>query len=271
MKLLLLLLATSICHAQSDTIFSNNQKIPCTVKEITPEAVKYVYEGEELINSMYTNAIQKIVFKNGRVQTFAKAVSFKKVVNINDFENVTITGLEHEVQGLFKVGNVSAIGKGATALSNQGIVKDRAYRKIKRHAAMLGANVVFITSANSESNKIGYNFPFGSSAQTDLTGLAFASQLPNVDEFIASIKDKKEFVTVARSTLLSGAGDITTEILRNKFTIEKVRNENGVIMIDGKIGRETQLTTVRVVSFDKDYFYIYFERKETANNIKVVL
>lgn len=44
---------TSLCFGQADTIFSNNEKILCIVKEITPEAVKYTFLGEELVTSIY--------------------------------------------------------------------------------------------------------------------------------------------------------------------------------------------------------------------------
>ena len=72
----------ALCNGQSDTIVSNNEKIPCTVKEITPDAVKYNFVGEDLINTLYKNVVQKIVFKNGRIQTFSEVTAFKKVVGI---------------------------------------------------------------------------------------------------------------------------------------------------------------------------------------------
>src|ERR1017187_4120150 len=115
------------CFGQADTIFSNNEKIPCNVKEITPEAVRYSFPGEELINSVYKNTVQKIVFKNGRVQTFAESTSFKKVDSVGDFDNVTITAVENEILGLYKLGDVSSKAKGTTVYSNQVRVKERAY------------------------------------------------------------------------------------------------------------------------------------------------
>jgi len=59
----------------------------CTVKEITPDAVKFSYPNEDLINSVYKNTIQKIVFKSGRVQVFAESTYFKTVNNIDDYDN----------------------------------------------------------------------------------------------------------------------------------------------------------------------------------------
>ena len=64
--LFVLLLFSVRAFGQTDTIFSNNEKIPCIVKEIKESSVVYVHPGEELLNSIYKNAVQKIVFKNGR-------------------------------------------------------------------------------------------------------------------------------------------------------------------------------------------------------------
>ena len=129
--LFVLLLFSVRAFGQTDTIFSNNEKIPCIVKEIKESSVVYVHPGEELLNSIYKNAVQKIVFKNGRVQVFAEATSFNAVKGVDDYEKVTVTAVESEVKGLFKVGEVSAKAVGTTELSNQERVKNRAYRKLK--------------------------------------------------------------------------------------------------------------------------------------------
>lgn len=70
--LFVLLLFSVRAFGQTDTIFSNNEKIPCIVKEIKESSVVYVHPGEELLNSIYKNAVQKIVFKNGRVQVLPR-------------------------------------------------------------------------------------------------------------------------------------------------------------------------------------------------------
>src|SRR5471030_2380529 len=95
---LLLITATIRSNAQVDTVIVNNQKIACSVKEITPDAVKYTYPGEDVINSVYKNTVQKIIFKSGRVQTFAEATSYKAITGVSDFDNVSITSIESEVR-----------------------------------------------------------------------------------------------------------------------------------------------------------------------------
>jgi len=82
MKTLMVFLFTFIylhLFAQMDTVFSNGKKIPCTVKEITPDAIKYSYSGEELVNSIYKSTVQKIIFKSGRIQTFSESVHIMKL------------------------------------------------------------------------------------------------------------------------------------------------------------------------------------------------
>ncbi len=260
---------TLLCFAQTDTIFSNNEKILCTVKEITPEAVKYSFIGEELINSIYKNSVQKIVFKNGRIQTFAEATSFKKINGVDDFENVTITQVESEVKGLFKVGDVSSKAKGTTTLSNQERVKERAYRKMKIGAAMMGANIIYLTNQRTEGNKMGGYFQSGSTAETNLTGVAYTNQLPSPEEFAAVIGEKRNFQAVEEARLWSSGSDMTKTESFSSFVIKTISNENGIIMVTGELEGAYGREVFRVVSFNKDYFNIYYEDKSTIYNVKI--
>lgn len=260
---------TAVCFGQTDTIFLNNEKIACSVKEITPDAVKYAYPGEDLINSVYKNSIQKIVFKSGRVQTFAEATSFKKISGVDDFENVTITQVESEVKGLFKVGDVSSKAKGTTTLSNQERVKERAYRKLKIVAAMMGANIVYLTNQRTEGNKMGGYYQTGSSAETNLSGVAYTNQLPSFDDFNANLGGKRNFYTTELAKMWSSASDMTKTPSQKIFKINSITNENGIIMIDGDLEEVSKYKKFRVVSFDKEYFNIYYEDKSTSYNIKI--
>lgn len=260
---------TTLCFGQTDTIFSNNEKIPCSVKEITPDAVKYAFPGEELVNSIYKNSVQKIVFKSGRVQTFAEATSFKKISGVDDFENVTITQVESEIKGLFKIGDVSSKAKGTTTLSNQERVKERAYRKLKIQAAMQGANIIYLTNMRTEGNKAGGYYQSGSSAETNLTGVAYTNQLPSIDEFKKIINEKKNFTAVQEAEMWSSSSDMTKTDIQSNFLINSITNENGIIIINGELQGESKYKTFRVVSFDTDYFNVYYEDKSTVYNIKI--
>ncbi len=258
-----------ICYGQADTIFTNNQKISCIVKEVTTDAVKYSFIGEELNNSIYKNVIQKIVFKSGRTQVFNESTFYKNIKNVNDYDNVTITQVENEVKGLFKLGDASSKAKGTTTLSNQERVKERAYRKLKIQSAMQGGNIIYLTNQRTEGNKFGGYFQSGSTAETNLTGVVYANQLPNYEEFISLISNKKEFNSIEEAKLYSSSSDLEQVTINKKFIINDLINENGLIFITGQLEGITKYSKFRVVSFNKEEFNIFYEDKSTVYNIKI--
>lgn len=261
----------ALCNGQSDTIVSNNEKIPCTVKEITPDAVKYSFVGEDLINTLYKNVVQKIVFKNGRTQTFSEATAFKKVVDVRDYENVTITQVESEIKGLFKLGDASAKAKGTTTLSNQERVKERAYRKFKIQAAMQGGNSIYLTNQRTTGNLQGGWYQASTSSEASLTGVVYSNELPNYDSFKKLIADKTKFNATYEYTLFSCFSDLTKCAIHKQFTVFTLKNENGLIMIEGKLDGESKYTRFRVVSYSKESFTIFYEDKDAQYNIIIKL
>lgn len=268
---LIAVVLTTFSFCQTDTIITNNQKISCSVKEITPDAVKYTFIGEDLINSIYKNSVQKVIFKSGRVQVFSEATSYKKVENVNDYENVTITQVEGEVKGLFKVGDVSSKAKGTTTLSNQERVKERAYRKLKIEAAIMGANIIYLTNQRSDGNKAGGYYQSGSSAETSLSGVAYTNQLPSFDDFKPLVNGRKSFNAVKESRLYSSASDMSEKSIHLEFILNNITNDNGLIMLDGILDGDKDYTKFRVVSFDKTKFNIYYKDKNTVYNIEISL
>jgi len=265
----ILVISTILSFGQTDTIFSNNEKIPCSVKEVTPDAVKYTFIGEDLITTIYKNIVQKIVFKSGRVQIFSESTSFKKVASVTDFENVTVTQVESEVRGLFKVGDVSSKAKGTTTLSNQERVKERAYDKLKIQAAMQGANIIYLTDMRTEGNKPGGYYQYGSSSEASLTGVAYTTQLPSFKDFESLVKDKRNFIAMHVWKLFSSSSDMTEMDIQTKFKITNIINENGLIILEGQLDGVSKYSKFRVVSFSSDSFNIFYEDKSTAYNIKI--
>ncbi|MVN90384.1 DUF4156 domain-containing protein [Mucilaginibacter aquatilis] len=254
-----------------DTIYLNNQKLACNVKEVLPDAVRYAFPGEDVVNSAYKNSVQKIVFKSGRVQTFSESTSFKPVAKVSDFENVTISNLESEIQGLYKLGEVTSKAKGTTVYSNQERVKQRAYRKLKIQAAMLGANIIYLTNQRTEGNKYGGYFQSGSSAETNLTGIAYSNSLPDLEAFKKLIGSKTDFNTSWRSKLWASDSDVSTDVYMTPFSIKEIINENGIIMIEGKLGDGTKNTRFQLANFTNDTFSIAYKDKSSAYNIVVSL
>jgi hypothetical protein len=266
---ILFLVQSTLCHAQVDTVYSNNEKIACSIKEVTPDAVKFTYPGEDVVNSVYKNTIQKIVFKSGRVQTFAETTSYKAVSSVMDFENVSVTTLESEVRGLYKLSDVSSKAKGTTVFSSQERVKDRAYRKMKIQAAMFGANVILLSSQRTEGNKFGGYFQSGSSAETNLTGIAYSNKLPDFNEFKKTLGSATDFKATKRYELGASFSDVEQEDINKAFTVTNIINENGIIFIEGQLKDEGHVQKFQVPYFEANSFSIAYKYKGTAYNFTI--
>jgi hypothetical protein len=256
-----------LCLGQTDTVFANNEKIACSVKEVTPDAVKYTYPGEDVINSIYKNTVQKIIFKSGRVQTFAESSSYKVVANVMDYDKVTITAVESEVRGLYKLGDVSSKAKGTTTFSNQERVKERAYRKFKIQAAMLGANVILLTNQRTEGNKNGYYN--SSAAETNLTGIAYSNVVPDLEKFKKLIGTKTDFVVVREYKLWASDSDVSQDDDAKPIKITNIVNNNGIIYIEGNLQGERDVHQFQLAGFNNDNFYIQYKAGSTDYNLMV--
>ena len=255
-------------YAQTDSIYTNNEKFACTVKELTQDAVKYVYPGEEIINTVYKSTIQKIVFKSGRTQTFAEATSYKTVKGAEDFENVTLTLVESEVNGLFKLGDVSSKAKGTTTLSSMEKVKERANRKMKIVAAMMGANIIYLAQNTTTGNQYGSYFQAGKATETNLNGVAYSNKLPSYNDFEKLIGDKTLFQTYERLKLGGSDSDFSTTQFSKTVQLFKIYNEAGLIMINAKIDGVDN-NTFRVTSFSQNEFILVWKDGDKVYNFKI--
>lgn len=269
LTLVVLFCSSMCCLAQTDTLMINNEKVSCFVSEITPDAVKFKYPGEDLINTVYKNTVQKVIFKSGRVQTFVEATSFKKVEKVDDYENVTTTSVESEIKGLFKLGDVSSKAKGTTVFSNQERVKTRAYKKMKIQAAMMGGNIVLLSNQRSEGNKFGGYFQSGSTTETSLTGIAYTNHLPNVDDFKKLMGSKKTFAVVEEYKMWASDSDMTKSAANGLFTITNIVNDNGIITLEGELSDVRKYNKFKLVGFNEHTFSIYYQDKSTAYNYTV--
>lgn len=267
--LLTLLSSSMLCFAQTDTLLINNEKISCSVSEITADAVKFKYPGEEMINTVYKNTVQKVIFKSGRVQTFVEATSYKKVNKVEDYENITTTSVESEIKGLFKLGDVSSKAKGTTAFSNQERVKARAYKKMKIQAAMMGANIILLSNQRSEGNKYGGYFQSGSTTETSLTGVAYTNQLPNIDDFRKKINNKTTFPVIEEYKMWASDSDLTKSTLKSQFTIVNIVNDNGIITLEGQLSGVKKYNKFKLANFNNESFSIYYQDKSTAYNYTI--
>ena len=55
----------------------------------------------------------------------------------------------------------------------------------------------------------------------------------------------------------------------DQFSIFKITNENGLIMLDGELEGVSRYSRFRVVSFNNEYFNIFYEDNSTVYNIAI--
>jgi hypothetical protein len=176
-----------------DTIYTHNKKIACKIKEVADENIKYSYPNEDILISINKNRIVKILYSSGRSEIFAESASYQKINGWEDWERVLTSNVEDEVDGLFKLGDVSSKVKAGSTMSNLNKIKNKALRKIKIRAAMIGANVVYLSSDHTEGAR--YNAWTGSSntAEVILTGVAYSNRNINIDNFKKMIHNKSTY------------------------------------------------------------------------------
>lgn len=250
-----LLFINLTAFSQLDSIFMNNEIIACQVTEVTQDGIRFKYPGEDLINSIYKNAVQKIKFRSGRVQSFSESTSYKKVMGVEDIENVSLTQVETEVKGLFKLGDVTSKAVGTTIFSSIVKVKERAIKKLKIQAAMMGANIVYLTQNSTVGNEGGSSTSSGHSTNTILSGVAYSNILPDYKKFMELIGEKRNFQTKVQYKLSGSDADVYKMKFENNFQVSKIYSENGLIMIEGKIDKVEE-TQFRVTNFTEASFLI---------------
>ncbi|MDT8402731.1 MAG: hypothetical protein RQ743_13650, partial [Bacteroidales bacterium] len=233
------------------------------------DAVKYSYPNEDFLNTILKNNIQKIVFKSGRTQIFNEATSFKKVSNVSNWDNVSVTTLEGEVKGLYKIGDLTIKSKGS-GLGSASKVKDRAYRKLKIEAALLGANVILITDETSVGNQLGNKYSAGQVAETQMSGIAYSNALPDF-EILQQLLGGKQPVLVRIESLGNNSSDYKSEeIPATQIELSNVRKEGQLIYVTASI-QGAKGKDFRVVNINDNEIILMEQHKGKISNYTLVI
>ncbi len=254
-----------------DTIYTRTESIACNVVEVGPQTISYSHLGEQVLNTIYRGAVEKIVFRNGRIQAFEEFKALKPVLHAGDYKNVVVATTEGDVKGLSRLGMVSSKARAATGWTGSMTVQNRALTKLQVEAAMLGANAILLTQQNT-SRSIG-NEPIAYSLQS---GMAYIAKMPDTDEFRNKIGDKKTFNVSSRYWMGLNSAELSRSAATGKFELRSIDEKK-----DGEaylIGTFKQLRTAsgvgvdlynvtrfRLVAFNDKQFTLHFV---AANNMR---
>ena len=161
-----------------DTLYFVDGKIEAVqLTGLTDESVQYNYYGEGIPISTPKTRLEKVITRSGREIIFENTSKKKTVFSAEDWNNVEITNVESEVEGLIRIANVSGKAKGATTLSSLEKLQNRAMTKMRMQAAFLGSDVIFMLNQTNTDAKFGAYM--SSTPSSTLSGTAYSVQKVN--------------------------------------------------------------------------------------------
>jgi hypothetical protein len=162
-----------------DTIFKIEGKVmPVDVVKVTSSYVSFTVPGNNQTFTIERKEVQKIVYKNGRVEVYNKPVF--EMLDENSWEAIWLTEDKAEVKDLYKRGEVSA-NSPASARSPKA-AKTSATIRLKKKASAMKGTVVLITKKLSTGG-------YGEYPGYYLEGAVYGTEPLSEGETIKSDKD----------------------------------------------------------------------------------
>ena len=231
----------------------NGEKLLINVTEISESSIKFTYPNESFSNTIAKGTVLKIHFKSGRIQEFSSSLNVSVTKSCLDWENVQISKIESEVQGLQKIDVIGAKAKGTTTMSSISKLQDRAFDKIKIETAMLGGNVAYIMEQNTEESMYGGQYGSSKLPSVTISGLAYTTKKVFKNEIsFGDYKISKVYV-----------------LKTNSFSVDDfVFNQQAISIQEDKITEENgfQKLNISISSIPKiiEYTFIYADDKEVV-------
>lgn len=259
-SLLFFSFSLSLAQDPLDSIFTNSEVLPVNIKEVTEDAIKFSYPGEEILNTLSTNTVSKIIFRTGRIQTFAEENSFREVKNGLDWEYVTVIQNDQELKGLYQLDQVNAKAKAATGWGSVGKMENRAKRKLLIETAMNGGNVVYLTQQNSSTRSQ------VSTSSSVMGGVAYSSSIPNYESF-KRVVDNKDFKYVEQHSLAVNNDDMKVSTQKGDIIkLSNIEKSGHMIYVNANFAGIDE-TKFRVSYFDNDQVILVFRTKKQIVNL----
>ncbi|MEF8844384.1 MAG: hypothetical protein V5A59_02820 [Bacteroidales bacterium] len=151
-----------------DTIYMLGQtKKLVKVRGIFYSNVKYKEPGDDEVKNMKTKNIQKIIFNNGRKEVFNDPLV--EDITETDWRNVVFTENKEEVEGMYKVGEVT--GKSSSQNRTPQSAERTAKIRMKKRAANRGGVMVLVTKTEKSGG-------FGEVPTYYMEGIAYSFEEP---------------------------------------------------------------------------------------------
>jgi hypothetical protein len=197
----------SLAQDRIDSIYTFTKLIVGKVKEVGHQDVLYTLPNEDVVYRIYKRAVLSITFSSGRKEIFNEKKDLLAVKTSKDWEKVELTTNPSEVEGLIKIDMVSVKATGATVYSSVTNTQDRAYRKMKHAAALMGGNVVLLNNQSVEGNVYSER-----TTRTQLTGTIYCSIPKDTLGLFSNILNK-DFILVQKKSMGVNSTEPTLDYL----------------------------------------------------------
>ncbi|MDZ7900097.1 MAG: hypothetical protein U5N85_19000 [Arcicella sp.] len=266
--LILLMVLTSINQIvlaqeiQLDSIFTQNGLIVGSVKEISPDLIKYSFPNEEVTISIHKNTVGKVRFKSGRIQIFNEAIALEEIKSALDFEKIKITRSEKDIFGLHFLEEFTVTSNGTSRASNVNTVQALAFQKAKMRAALLGGKVIYSLDNTTIGNPNGTKYEVAISINTLIWAYIYTDVYLKISDFKAFMKNRTKLELTKAIYIDSFSTGIEDGKLNEKnIEIDNIYEDDQLIFLTLK-GYENEV--FRVLSYDENQIILVW--KNTSRN-----
>ncbi len=138
--------------SQDKLYFHNGTIAEGKVIETSDIFIKFIYKGEDIVNTMGRNALEKVELASGRVMELSQKIIIESPY---DYDKVRVVYDKNEVLGLKSLGQIERHSSGTWSLSiTAGHFSEKTLKKIRKETAKRGGCIVLILSSQSKSGTL---------------------------------------------------------------------------------------------------------------------
>ena len=138
-----------IAFSQDKLYFHNGKIAEGKVVETNDLFIKFIYKGEDVVNTMGRNTLEKVEFASGRIMELSQKIIIESPL---DYDKVRVVYDKYEVLGLKSLGQIEKHSSGTWSFSiTAGHFSEKALKKIRKEAAKRGGCIVLVLSSQSKS------------------------------------------------------------------------------------------------------------------------
>ncbi|MGY6744443.1 MAG: hypothetical protein ACXIUQ_17005 [Cecembia sp.] len=259
-------------QAQTDKLYLKDEIKEVQVEEVGSNFIKFKYPNEKASYTISKHQVNKIIFASGREEVYESP--FKPVNSVTDYEMVYLSYNPQEVEGLRPIGQVFSKATGVTTLSSINNVNNRAVRKVKMEAAMLGANVVLIGNTFQRGNQYGNENIPGNATMTSLSGTAYNTNPSNYDlDEIRGFLENYQYVIFKKDQFNRNAFDKKSTLNQmydqklnvKLFDFDDVFEKDGFLYVRTK-GLKSKTNELRVLYANEENITLMEQHKNSTYN-----